>query len=47
VKRPIAAIATAVVLVGATVALAASSPIGTYTTTITGKGANTLKGALD
>jgi hypothetical protein len=47
VKRLIAAIATVVVLVGATVALAASSPTGAYTTTITGKGANTLEGALD
>jgi len=47
VKRLIAAVATLVVLVAATVALAATSLTGTYTTKITGKGANTLKGGLD
>ena len=46
-KRLIAAVATLIVLVGATVALAATSLSGTYTTKITGKGANTLKGGLD
>jgi hypothetical protein len=47
VKRLIIASSILVALIVATVAFAAGTLSGTYTTKITGKGANTLNGALD
>jgi hypothetical protein len=46
VKR-IAAVVLLIALTATSVAFAASTLSGTYTTKISGKGANTLKGALD
>jgi hypothetical protein len=47
VKRLIIAVSILVALTVASVAFAASTLSGSYTTKITGKGANTLNGALD